>query len=206
MVYLWDSVTGHEMINFDTPLRGIGDLEFSPDGKILAVAGVRHNWSNVNPLQLWDVGTGNTLFVPDMNARYVKSIDFFPDGSALAIVAPENMVKILDLKTKEIIATFGHLYTVMDAKFSPDGSLLVSTVYQSRTIELWDMSWWNNQSRLRKIFKIEDINTDGVVDIQDLVIIASELNTKEEKNMGDINNDGVVDIRDLVLVVNAMEK
>ena len=45
----------------------------------------------------------------------------------------------------------------------------------------------------------EDVNGDGTVNIQDLVLVASNFG-KTGENDADINNDGVVNIQDLVLV------
>ena len=47
-----------------------------------------------------------------------------------------------------------------------------------------------------------DINADGIVNIQDLVLIANRFNEADGKE--DINGDGVVNILDLVLVANAL--
>ena len=44
-----------------------------------------------------------------------------------------------------------------------------------------------------------DVNGDGVVNIQDLVIVANALGEAEP----DLNGDGVVNIQDLVIVANA---
>ncbi|MCG9133378.1 hypothetical protein J5I95_17035 [Candidatus Poribacteria bacterium] len=44
-----------------------------------------------------------------------------------------------------------------------------------------------------------DVNGDGVVNIQDLVIVANALGKAEP----DLNSDGVVNIQDLVIVANA---
>ena len=44
-----------------------------------------------------------------------------------------------------------------------------------------------------------DVNSDGVVNIQDLVIVANALGEAEP----DLNGDGVVNIQDLVIVANA---
>ena len=46
-----------------------------------------------------------------------------------------------------------------------------------------------------------DINADGVVNIQDLVLVASQLGQSVGK--ADVNADGIVNIQDLVLVANA---
>ena len=50
---------------------------------------------------------------------------------------------------------------------------------------------------------IEDTNEDGVVNIQDLVLVASNFG-KTGENAADANEDGVVDIVDLVLVAGAL--
>ena len=49
----------------------------------------------------------------------------------------------------------------------------------------------------------EDVNSDGIVNIQDLVLVASNLG-KTGQNAADINGDGVVNIQDLVLVAGAL--
>ena len=49
----------------------------------------------------------------------------------------------------------------------------------------------------------EDVNGDGVVDILDVTLVATNLG-QTGQNDADVNNDGVVDITDLVLVATAM--
>ena len=49
----------------------------------------------------------------------------------------------------------------------------------------------------------EDINTDGIVNIQDLVLVASNF-ARTGENAADVNNDGVVNIADLTLVAGAI--
>ncbi len=48
---------------------------------------------------------------------------------------------------------------------------------------------------------VGDVNGDGVVNIQDLVIVANALGKADP----DLNGDGVVNIQDLVIVANALE-
>ena len=50
-----------------------------------------------------------------------------------------------------------------------------------------------------------DINHDGVVNIQDLVIVHSRFG-QTERNRADVNGDGLIDIADLVLVAGAFDE
>ena len=50
--------------------------------------------------------------------------------------------------------------------------------------------------------RAEDVNGDGVINIQDLVLVSSQFG-KLGKNSADVNGDGVVNISDLVLVAGA---
>ena len=47
-----------------------------------------------------------------------------------------------------------------------------------------------------------DVNDDGTVNIQDLVLVANELGESGEDLKGDINGDGIVNIQDLVIVAS----
>ena len=52
-------------------------------------------------------------------------------------------------------------------------------------------------------YAVEDLNRDGVVDIQDLLCVASDFGESGETE-ADVNGDGVVNILDLVLVASAL--
>jgi hypothetical protein len=53
------------------------------------------------------------------------------------------------------------------------------------------------------LYSPEDVNRDGRVNIQDLVLVAANFG-EQGKNSADVNGDGVVNIADLVLVAGAL--
>jgi hypothetical protein len=103
-------------------------------------------------------------------------------------------VHLWDVGTEILSSTLeGHAGYVYSISFSPDGSTLASGS-RDGTVLLWKIG-------VPKQLK-EDINGDGVVNIQDLVVVASQFGQTGE-NKADVNGDGVVNIKDLVLVAAA---
>ena len=65
--------------------------------------------------------------------------------------------------------------------------------HRPETFKLFELA------RERQNWTFGDVNSDGVVNIQDLVVVANALGEAEP----DLNGDGVVNIQDLVIVANA---
>jgi RNA polymerase sigma factor (sigma-70 family) len=106
-------------------------LEYSPDGKVLAVA-------ERGGLSLWDVATGLPVGRPVKPETYVHALAFAPDGKTMAVVAgdfpggkgggragEEPPVRLLETATGKELRRFaaGKLGCTALA-FSPDGELL----------------------------------------------------------------------------------
>jgi len=89
-IYLYDTRTWEQVRIIDT--RGwINSVAFSPDGKILASAGM-----GSNGVKLWDVANGGEkLSFDDISSA--NGVDFSPDGKILA-VAVDMTVKLLDVE------------------------------------------------------------------------------------------------------------
>ncbi len=189
-VHLMDAKTGEI---FDTfPKKGgiVYSLSFSPDGKTLATG-------SDDKVRLWDVTTGtirttfDTIFAE--HTPNIRSVKFSPDGKTLA-ASIYNTVHLWDVATRDISAILrGHVDDVYSVNFSPDGSTLASGSTDG-TVLLWKIEVPKQLKR--------DINDDGVVNIHDLVMIASQFGLTGE-NRADVNSDGVVNIQDLVLVAAA---
>jgi WD40 repeat protein len=89
----------------------------------------------------------------------------------------------------------GHAGSVNSVVYSPYTGTLASGS-EDGTILLWEVTPTTN---------VMDINQDGVVNTQDLELIASQFG-QSGQNSADVNRDGIVNILDLVLVAAAFGK
>ena len=183
-IKLWNIATGQ---NTHIKDKGSAYLVFSPDGTILA--------SNK---YVWNVRTGQSIHTFD--DTNVSSLAFSPDGTILAVGSARKL-KLWDIKTKEwVVPLDGHTNFIRYISFSLDQTTLLSGSGDG-TVLLWDMSPYltpiappSDVSTLA-----EDVNNDGVVNIIDLTLVASNFG-KTGQNAADVNRDGVVNIVDLTLV------
>jgi WD40 repeat protein len=107
-------------------------LEFSPDGKKVAIGGY------ANLVSIWDAVTGKRLQVFLGHSSQVASVSFSSDGQRIASSDAEGNVKIWDVNTgKESLSIHAHTNGVNGLAFSTDGKLLV-TGGIDRAVKVWD--------------------------------------------------------------------
>ncbi|PKO06675.1 MAG: hypothetical protein CVU41_06135 [Chloroflexi bacterium HGW-Chloroflexi-3] len=119
-----------------TLIRNIGngqinDLDFSPDGKQIAIA-------SASGVAILD---SNTLeMVNNINTGvWVESIKNAPNGETLAISLNDFTIQIWNINTGQLITTLkGHTNSVTSLSFSPDGSILASSS-SDKTIMIWNV-------------------------------------------------------------------
>ena len=161
----------------------LNDIAYSPDGARLAVASSIGTW-------LYDARTGKELELFAIQTDWDICVAFSPDGKTLASGSTDDTIRLLDVETGTLLHTLtGHTGHVNSVAFSPDGKTIASGGYDG-TILLWEIA---------SLPLTEDVNMDGIVNIQDLVIVANAFGKAEP----DFNGDGVVNIQDLAIVANA---
>jgi len=140
-VTIWDVDSGQALATLQgyvsTAGRGYSsaasDLAFSPDGQLLATAGLDRDHS----VQLWDVAGAQPLGRFQGPTWGVMSVAFSPDGRVLATDGPSYQVVLWDVATGRALAMLdGHTDLVTGLAFSPDGRTLTSGSYDG-TARVW---------------------------------------------------------------------
>ena len=147
-----------------------------------AVAGVSYTLKVTN--------TGNMTDTISLEADAEAGIE----GSVLGSLSERSIeleagasAEVTFMVKGDLFATPGD-YPITVTATSGTDSTMTAEVTTTTTIEVPPTPW--------------DVNDDGIVNIQDLVLVAGQLGESGEDLKGDINGDGIVNIQDLVIVAS----
>ncbi|MCG9126873.1 PD40 domain-containing protein [Candidatus Poribacteria bacterium] len=163
---------------------------YSPDGRTLAVSGMNSD------IHLLDISRGTFQTIQTPHTGRITIPAFSMDGKILATASSsnDNTIRFWDLESNELKYTItSNPDKIYQLKFSPDGNTIATTGIGG-VIYLW-----NYPFAIEQPTQIADINSDGVVDISDLVLVAANFG-KTGENVADVNGDGIVNITDLIAV------
>jgi WD40 repeat protein len=116
--------------------HSVEDLDFSPNGKLLA--GCRPD----GMICLWNTSSDEKPALLQTNSKHrgTTCARFSADGTLLASGGHDRPILIWDVKQQKVRATlFGHEDYVHCVAFSPDDKLLASGA-EDGTVRLWDVS------------------------------------------------------------------
>ena len=110
---------------------GATSVCFSPDGTQF----VSGSWDGT--VRIWDANNGRQSSV--FNARcHVTDVDYSSDGKWIASGGRDGTIQIWDTDSGEIVSTFEEEKSrAVNIRFSPDDSLLASTL--TETLTIWDV-------------------------------------------------------------------
>ncbi|HEY9660137.1 MAG TPA: hypothetical protein V6C65_16895, partial [Allocoleopsis sp.] len=134
-------------------IKAIKEIQFSPDGRILAMI-----TRGDNSVQLWNIQNGivteQANLQPEEMAKEVKEIKFSPDGSLIATVSKDKIIRVWNLNGEEQ-ARFNWHYddNVETLEFSLDNRFIALSSSTGRII-LWN---WHQGNR-----ELEQFSCDRV--------------------------------------------
>jgi WD40 repeat protein/serine/threonine protein kinase len=129
-IWTWDVGTAETLWKI-SDMRSHNDLEYSPDGKLLASCG------GDTLVLLRDADTGNEVAAMQGHTDRVKAITFRPDGERIASASLDGTVRVWDLAKKETELVLKHPGKVHGICYSRDGSVLASGCEDGK-VRLWD--------------------------------------------------------------------
>ena len=204
-IHLWDVAIGLQKQTFTGHGGSVDSVAFSPDGSVLA------SGSSDTTIRLWNVATGQHLKTLVGHTRTVSSLSFSSGGKILTSGSPDGILRFWDaltgehLETQETPIPAGHRGNIVGISLSPDGGTLASGS-RDGIVFLWSVTPLSvavEPVTRPSTQAEEDVNADGIVNIQDLVLVASNFG-QTGQNVADVNGDSVVNIEDLIKVAGAV--
>ena len=117
-------------------VRDVGDVAFSPDGQVLAIA-------SQNDIFLWLVDEWRPWRLLKGHRVPVARLRYSPDGTVLVSASENGELMVWKAADGAQVTSFrAHNGKITDLAFSPDGQWLVSTSLDRRVI-FWQTSDWS---------------------------------------------------------------
>lgn len=98
-VRLWDVASGRELTSLKGHGKGVNQIAFSRDGRLLASAGTD------NTIKIWEVQSGRELRTLTGHTASIESIDFSPDARLMASAGDDGSTFLWDARTGEHLLT-----------------------------------------------------------------------------------------------------
>ena len=139
VVRLWEWPSGRELRQLEQTGRPVVlQLDFSPDGQFLAVAGANFKGSADPMGQIFEVRSGRLVRELAGHAETLIGIHFSPDSQLIATASGDSTVKVWPVQaTAPALDLEGHDQPVWTVAFSPDQRYLATGSFDG-TAKIWN--------------------------------------------------------------------
>jgi len=119
-IQLWDLESGQSRHSLGNSILGFWSMEFSPDGKRLAVGGT--DWT----VSVWDLLKRKELWSEKKHGGAVYDITFSPNGHRLISASIDSTMKVWNPVNGDELLALKESGPLYEAEFSSDGRFLLS--------------------------------------------------------------------------------
>ncbi|MCA9174215.1 MAG: WD40 repeat domain-containing protein, partial [Planctomycetales bacterium] len=127
-LHLWDSKSGTEIHRFGQLDHWGFVVAFSDDGQFLAAGG------NTGEVHVWKVSDGKEIAA--WTTTTVNNLTIQPKSNLVVTGHHDGAIRFWDLSTQRMVREFQTHERVLGLRFTPDGSLLLSTAYDSGMLQI----------------------------------------------------------------------
>jgi WD40 repeat protein/uncharacterized caspase-like protein len=129
-IVLWNPATGQQIGTIKGHGKGINDVVFSRDAKLVASAGTD------NTIKIWDVATQRELKTLTGHIASIESMDFSPDGKLMASASDDGSTFLWDTATGE------HLLTLISLDDGGEWMVVTPEGLFDGTPQAWNQILW----------------------------------------------------------------
>jgi WD40 repeat protein len=135
-ILVWNTADGSQLRRITNVAERVYALQYSPDGKLIAVgAGTP---AQLGEVKLFSAATGDQVADLARTSDAVFTVAFSPNGKRLATGGADRAIRVYDVATrKQQLAIEDHADWVMDLAWLPDGSKIVSAS-RDKTAKVFD--------------------------------------------------------------------
>jgi WD40 repeat protein len=133
---LWNAKDGRQLTRITNIAERVYGIQFSPDGKLIAVAAGTP--AQLGEVKLFNTETGDLVASLVRTADSIFAVAFSPDGKRLAAAGADRAIRVFDVATKkQQLLIEDHADWVMDVAWLPDASKLISAS-RDKTAKVFD--------------------------------------------------------------------
>ncbi|REK21255.1 MAG: hypothetical protein DWQ45_23030 [Planctomycetota bacterium] len=131
-IRLWNVETGEQVGRTESMYGGVRCLAFSPDGEMLASAGLDGN------ARLWNATTMEPIGPVMPHPADVRAIAFHPSGGVVVTGCEDGLARLWSVETGQPLGvSLKHAQAISCVTVSPDGES-IATASHDKTARLWD--------------------------------------------------------------------